>query len=184
MLDRLLACPDRDEEKIQEARANLDAKKIANRSSESDCYKSAESSLKHAMDAVDTLTTGIQATTDEIVALQEKHAKQETDLVAAITAKDAAQKRLSERVASISTHAPGVLQPSDVLKMANAMQKLDAVARAAYTRGRSDKGPGHVTNDQMQQIMECVWELFTAAPRTVFSETATVVAQAPSTTMA
>ena len=73
---------------------------------------------------------------------------------------------------SISTMAPGILQPADVTTMSEKMQKLDTITRAVYCRATKDGG---VATDMLQTIMEGVKDLLAAAPRSVFTESITAV---------
>ena len=94
---------------IRQARAALDAAKIANGSRESDCFQSAEAALKQAEEAVEAVHADIEATKAESIALLAKQQQQAADLVSALEARDAAKKRHAERVIAISSLAPSVL---------------------------------------------------------------------------
>ncbi len=144
--------------------------------SQSDCYQSAETAHKQAIVAVEAIHEQIAAAQAEDEALQAKKQKLAADLVIAVDARDAAKQRVLDRVVSISTLAPSILQPADVVAMAEQMQKLDAITRAVHQRGTRD---GSVQADLLQQIMDGVADLLSAAPKSVFTESITSEPQAP-----
>jgi hypothetical protein len=175
LLDLLVDNEPDDHEGILEARSALDAAKIANGSRESDCYQSAEAAHKQAQDVVDAIHADIEATKTAFDAIVAKQQKQATDLLAATEARDAAKKRVQERMLAISTKAPGILQPSDVQTMSERMQRLDTVTRHVHGLGTQN---GAVPVDAMQRVMDCVAELMRAAPSTVFTQSVTNEPQA------
>ena len=77
-----------------------------------------------------------------------------------------------DRVVSISTLAPSILQPADVVAMAEKMQKLDLITRTVHQLGTRG---GSVKVEQMQAIADCVADLLSAAPNTVFTQSITAV---------
>ena len=170
LLDLLVEHEPDELEQIQEARSALDKAKIANGSRESDCYQSAEAALKQAEDAVDALQAEIEETKIAFDAVKAKQQKQAVDLVAAIDTRDAAKKRVLDRVVSISTQAPGILQPADVLTMSTAMQQLDTLTRTVHQLGTQNGG---VPMEAMQRVADQVAVLMRSAPDTVFSPTVT-----------
>ena len=171
LLKALCAEDIRDEARIQEVRTLLDEKMRANGSSESDCYKSAEDSHKHAAKAVTALREKKLQQEAERDALNESIQETDDAIEAAVVAEEAAKKRLDDRRASISTHAPGVLQPADVQSMGSAMQRMHTVLLHALAVGQSTTGPGHITNDQLQSIADTYKELMHSAPSDVFGAT-------------
>ena len=157
-------------EAIRDARCALDQAKIANGSRESDCYQSAEAALKQAEDTVSSIHGDIEATRKEFDAIVAKQQKQAAELLAATEARDAAKKRVQDRMVAISTRAPGILQPSDAQTMGERMQQLDTVVR--HVHGISAQNGG-VTADAMQRVMDPVAALMLAAPSTVFTQSVT-----------
>ena len=75
-----------------------------------------------------------------------------------------------DRVVSISTQAPGILQPADVLTMSAAMQQLDTLTRTVHQLGTQNGG---VPMEAMQRVADQVAVLMRSAPDTVFSPTVT-----------
>ena len=79
---------------------------------------------------------------------------------------------MQERIVSISTLAPNILQPADVVTMAEKMQKLDSITRAVHSKAAKEGG---VQADLLQTIMDSVADLLSAAPSTVFTHSITAV---------
>ena len=175
LLDLLVEHDPNAADRIQEARSALDKAKIANGSRESDCYQSAEAALKQAEDAVEAIHADIEATKTAYDAILAQQKKQAADLLAATETRDAAKKRVQDRMLAISTKAPGVLQPSDAQTMSERMQQLDTVVRHVHGLGTQHGG---VPAEAMQRVMECVAQLMQAAPSTIFTQSVTSEPQA------
>ena len=173
-LDLLLKHRPDETELIQTARATLDDAKIANGSKESDCYQSAETALNQAQATIDSMHLEIEAAVVELDAVQAKQKKLAADMVTALEVRDAAKKRLADRVVSISTLAPGILQPADVTTMSEKMQALASISQALHGKATKD---GAVTLVDYQSVMDGIRDLLGAAPPTVFTESTTAEPQ-------
>ena len=165
-----------DVDTIQAARVQLDEAKIANGSREADCLQSAEAGAQAAADSVRDIHARIATNKEQAAAIAEEATELGKELITAVDHQQACNRRVQDRIMSLSTKAPGILQIDDAIALSEHMQALNTLSQGMQAMSMREGG---VPAEQLQGLFGTISALMRAAPAGVF--TTSITDEAPST---
>ena len=165
-----------DVDTIQAARVQLDEAKIANGSREADCLQSAEAGAQAAADSVRDIHARIATNKEQAAAIAEEATELGKELITAVDHQQACNRRVQDRIMSLSTKAPGILQIDDAIALSEHMQALNTLSQGMQAMSMREGG---VPAEQLQGLFGTISALMRAAPAEVF--TFSITDEVPST---